>query len=112
MPDRNVPTRRGAGRSLLLTLPILLWSLLMFSRTLAQPGRAPKIAAVATLLFVVALFFQMMRTLETHRWRRYFFVALGFLFPIGFIWDLLALRGSMSMPVERMLSRSEEHTSE
>ena len=104
MPDRNVQTRRGAGRSLLLTLPILLWSLLMFSRTLAQPGRAPKIAAVATLLFVVALFFQMMRTLETHRWRRYFFVALGFLFPIGFIWDLIALRGSMSIPVERMLS--------
>ena len=91
MPDLNVQTRRGAGRSFLLTLPILFWSLLMFSRTLLQPGRAPKIAAAATLVFVVALFFQMMRRLETNRWRRYFFVALGFLFPIGFIWDLIAL---------------------
>src|ERR1035441_2295548 len=104
MPDRNVPTRRGAGRSLLLTLPILLWSLLMFSRGMMEPGRAPKIAGAVTLIFMVALFFQMMRTFETHRWRRYFFVALGFLFPVGFIWQLIALRGSMSIPVERMLS--------
>jgi hypothetical protein len=73
---------------LLLTLPILLWSLLMFSRSMMQPGRAPKLAAAVTLFFMVALFFQMMRTLETHRWRRYFFVA--FLFPVGFIWQLFA----------------------
>ena len=31
-------------------------------------------------------------------------MALGFLFPVGFIWQLVALRGSMSIPVERMLS--------
>ena len=31
-------------------------------------------------------------------------MAVGFLFPIGFIWDLVALRGSMSIPMERMLS--------
>ena len=97
-------TRRGVGRSLALTAPILLWSLLMFSRVMQQPGRAPKLAAAATLIFAVAMFFQMMRTLQTNRWRRYFFVAVGFLFPIGFIWDLVALRGSMSIPVERMLS--------
>ena len=89
---------------MLLTLPILLWSMLMFSRSLAQKASAPKIAALVTLLFGVVLFFQMMRTFETHRWRRYFFVALGFLFPIGFVWDLISLRGTMSIPVERMLS--------
>ena len=105
MPERTLRAApRGWGKSLLLTLPILLWSLLMFSRVAMQPGRAPKLAAAVTLLFMVALFFQMVRTFETHRWRRYFFVALGFLFPIGFIWDLVALRGSMSIPVERMLS--------
>jgi NAD-dependent dihydropyrimidine dehydrogenase PreA subunit len=76
----------------------------MFSRALAQPGLAPKLAAFITLAFVVILFHQMMRTAETNRWRRYFFVALGFLFPIGFVWDLIALRGSMSIPVERMIS--------
>jgi ferredoxin len=105
MANRALPVpRRGAARSLLLTLPVFLWALLMFSRTLAQPGHAPKLAAAVTLVFLTALFFQMMRTFETHRWRRYFFAALGFLFPIGFIWDLISLRGSMSIPVERMLS--------
>ena len=79
MTDRVIHTpRRSIGKSLLLTLPILLWSLLMFSRTMIQPGRAPKLAAAVTLVFMVAMFFQMVRALETHRWRRYFFVALGF----------------------------------
>lgn len=94
--------RRSAGRSLLLTLPMLVWALLMFSRP--EPGVAPRIAAAVTLLFMVTLFYQMMRTYETHRWRRYFFAALGFLFPVGFIWELIALRGTMSIPVERMIS--------
>ncbi len=105
MPERTLRAApRSWAKSLLLTLPILLWSLLMFSRAMMQPGRAPKLAAAVTLLFMVALFFQMVRTFQTYRWRRYFFVAVGFLFPIGFIWDLIALRGSMSIPVERMLS--------
>jgi len=81
---------------------MLVWALLMFSRP--EPGVAPRIAAAVTLLFMVTLFYQMMRTYETHRWRRYFFAALGFLFPVGFIWELIALRGTMSIPVERMIS--------
>ena len=105
MPERTPRAApRSVGKSLVLTLPILVWSLLMFSRAMMQPGRAPKLAAAVTLLFMVALFFQMVRTFETHRWRRYFFVTLGVLFPIGFVWQLIALRGSMSIPVERMLS--------
>lgn len=96
--------RRRIGKSLLLTFPMLLWSLLMFSRTLMLPGAARKIAALAALALMVTLFFLMVRTRQTFRWRRVFFVALGFLFPIGFVWELLALRGSMSIPVERMLA--------
>ena len=105
MADRSRAKRlRTIPRSLLLTLPVLLWSLLMFSQSFGAGGLATRLAAVATLLFMTVLFFQMVRTLETHRWRRYFFAALGFLFPVGFIWDLLALRGSMSISVEKMLA--------
>jgi ferredoxin len=109
MPDEAKPAvrakpRRGIGKSLLLTFPMLLWSLLMFSRTLALPGAARRIAALATLALMVTLFFLMVRRQETYRWRRVFFVALGFLFPLGFIYELLALRGSMSIPVEQMLA--------
>jgi sulfite exporter TauE/SafE len=39
-----------------------------------------------------------LRTRETYRYRRIFFITLGFLFPVGFIWDLIALRSSMSIP--------------
>ena len=53
---------------------------------------------------MTALFFLMMRTGRTYRWRRYFFVALGFLFPVGFIASLIQLRGSMSIPLERMVT--------
>lgn len=95
---------RGIGRSLLLTLPLALWSLLMFTPTLRQAGRDERIAAIATALFMTALFYLMMRTGQTYRWRRIFFVAVGFLFPVGFIAALIAERGTMSIPIERMVS--------
>ncbi len=100
--ERHSP--RTLLRSLLLTLPVLLWALLMFSRALTLPGRSVKVAALLALVFMVTLFFLMMRTWETNRWRRVFFVALGFLFPVGFVWDLIAVRGSMSIPIEEMLA--------
>ena len=98
------PASRGIGRSLLLTLPVALWALLMFSRALGVPGAAVKVAALLTLIFLVTLFFLMVRTRQTNRWRRWFFATLGFLFPIGFIWELIALRGSMSIPMEKMIA--------
>ncbi len=105
MPDHATRSpRRSVRRSLLLTFPVLLWALLMLSRVMGGRGNAPKAAGVLTAVFMAALFFGMVRTYETYRWRRRFFVALGFLFPIGFVWDLLALRGSMTLSVEHMLS--------
>jgi polyferredoxin len=108
MPDQArsialAPPRR-IGRSLLLTVPMALFTLLLFTPVLRQPGRPVKLAALISWTFMIALFFLMMRTRETYRWRRIFFIALGFLFPIGFIWDLIAVRSSMSIPIERMLS--------
>ena len=95
---------RGIGRSILLCVPMALFTLLLFTPVIRQPGRPAKLAALVTWVFMIALFFLMMRTRETYRWRRVFFIALGFLFPVGFIWDLIALRSSMSIPLERMLS--------
>jgi polyferredoxin len=45
----------------------------------------------------------MMKSGETFRPRRVFYVALGFLFPVGFISELIAQRGSMSISMEQML---------
>ncbi len=96
---------RRVGESVLWTLPMALWSLLMFSQGLGR-NHPPslRVASLLSLVFMVVLFYQMVRTRTTYRWRRIFFVALGFLFPVGFVADLLTVRGSMSLPVERILS--------
>jgi polyferredoxin len=100
----NQLVTRGVGRSILLTLPMVLWTLLMFTPGLRQPGAEKHAAAAVTGVFMVGLFYCMMRTGQTYRWRRIFFVALGFLFPVGFIAALVAVRGSMSIPIEHMVS--------
>ena len=71
------PAFRSTGRSLLLTLPMALWSLLMFTPSFMHNGRDSRIGAAAVIVFMTTLFFLMMRTGKTYRWRRWFFVALG-----------------------------------
>ncbi len=101
-PRHGAP--RPLGKSFLLTLPMLLWSLLMFSRSFTQPSRTVKIASIVTMIFMVSLFFVMMRTCSTYRWRRWFFVALGLLFPVGFIHSVMVMRGTMGIPIEEMIA--------
>jgi ferredoxin-type protein NapH len=95
---------RGIGRSILLTLPILLWALLMFARPGSHFDRDTLIAAAVTIVFLVTLFFLMMRTGATYRWRRIFFVSVGVLFPVGFIHNLVLARGTMGIPIEEMIA--------
>ena len=101
---RLAPATRSIGRSALLTGPIFLWSLLMLFRPGAINNRASLLASAITVVFMTALFFAMMRTRTTYRWRRAFFVALGVLFPIEFIHNLLVVRGSMGIPMEEMIA--------
>jgi len=98
MPPRSI------GRSLLLTLPIAVWSLLMFANPQRHLIRSEKVASLITAVFMIALFFLMMRTGSTYRWRRFFFVALGVLFPVGFIHTVMVMRGTMGIPIEEMIA--------
>ena len=98
------PAAHTMARSLLLTLPIVLWSLLMFFHPGTSTEWRSRVAATVTAVFMTVLFFMMMRTGTTYRWRRWFFVALGLLFPVGFIYNLLATRGTMGIPVEEMIA--------
>src|SRR5271157_4294602 len=106
MATKVLPARepRSVVRSLLLTLPIGIWSLLMFTPGFAQANRAQRIASGITIVFMVVLFFMMMRTWATYRWRRWFFVALGVLFPVGFIHTVMVMRGTMGIPIEEMIA--------
>jgi ferredoxin-type protein NapH len=98
------PVPRGVGWSVLLTLPIALWSLLMFFHPGANTDWASQMAAAITTAFMIAMFFMMMRTGTTYRWRRWFFVSVGLLFPIGFIHNVMVMRGSMGIPIEEMIA--------
>lgn len=102
----RLPARvqRSMGRSILLTVPIMLWSLLMFANPGAQRDVKTLIAGSITALFMVLLFYMMMRTGTTYRWRRWFFVSVGLLFPIGFIHEVMVMRGSMGIPIEEMIA--------
>ncbi|HEV2400456.1 MAG TPA: 4Fe-4S binding protein [Candidatus Sulfotelmatobacter sp.] len=106
MATNALPTRppRSIGMSLLLTLPIAIWALLMASAAYGHANRAQWIATVATVLFMIGLFFMMMRTSTTYRWRRWFFVAVGLLFPVGFIHQVMVFRGTMGIPIEEMIA--------
>jgi len=95
---------RSVGRSFLLTLPIALWSALMFAPIFREASRPARIAEVMTGIFMVVLFFMMMRTWSTYRWRRWFFVAMGLLFPVGFIHQVMVMRGTMGIPIEEMIA--------
>ena len=106
MATKVLPARepRSVSRSLLMTLPIALWSFLMFHGWYPRPNHSQLIAGLITAAFMVILFFMMMRTWSTYRWRRWFFVALGLLFPVGFIHTVMVLRGTMGIPIEEMIA--------
>jgi polyferredoxin len=103
-PQTAGPVQRSIGRSILLTLPIMMWSLLMFGNPAAHHDLKTNIAGGITAVFMIALFFMMMRTGTTYRWRRWFFVSVGLLFPIGFIHELIVTRGTMGIPIEEMIA--------
>ncbi len=98
------PAPRSIVRSVLLTLPILVWSLLMFFRPGSSADPSSRIAASFTALFMIVLFFMMMRTGTTYRWRRMFFVSVGLLFPVEFIHQVMVMRGTMGIPIEEMIA--------
>jgi ferredoxin-type protein NapH len=95
---------RSPRRALLLTLPMALWAALLSLRGIMQPNRSLQVASVFTAAFMSVLFFLMMKTSSTYRWRRIFFVALGVLFPVGFIHNVMVLRGTMGIPIEEMIA--------
>jgi hypothetical protein len=101
--NKGRPSSKTWGSSLLWTFPMLIWSLMVFSRGFSHGALAQRMAAVATIIFLAGLFLWMIKSGDTYRPRRVFFVALGFLFPVGFISELIAQRGSMSISLEQMI---------
>ena len=103
-PQLTGPAPRSISRSILLTFPIVIWSLLIFGNPASHNDLKTRVAGGVAAIFLIALFFMMMRTGTTYRWRRWFFVSVGLLFPIGFIHELMVTRGTMGIPIEEMIA--------
>jgi ferredoxin-type protein NapH len=94
----------GWLRALLLSLPMALLTGFLFM----GGGGLPKnlfrfVAEGVTFLFLNTLFFLMVKTGKTDRYRSLFFVVMSLCFVVTFISSLLEMRGSMSLSQENMI---------
>jgi ferredoxin-type protein NapH len=92
------------GKALLISLPMLLLSFLMLSGeggVSKDPLRS--FPFFITLALVNVLFFLMIRTGKTDRYRAVFFITMAVLFVISFIANLLEARGSMALTAGEMI---------
>ncbi len=102
------PNAEGQGpkhllASILLALPMMLLTLMMMGRgiTAADPTRLA--AFVLAFLFVNILFFLMIHTGKTDRYRAALFVPYAAALIISFVCHLLEVRGSMALTRANMI---------
>jgi ferredoxin-type protein NapH len=99
----HITERPGILKTLLLCLPMIIITLLMLSggNPPAEPLRLT--AFLLTFVFINAIFFLMIRTGETDRWRSILFVIYAVCFVISFITHLIEVRGSMAVSEANMI---------
>lgn len=96
---------QGITKSLLLTLPMAVVTAFMLMGPEGPPQEPLRvIPLILTFLFVNATFFLMIHTGRTDRYRAVVFVAMAVFFVIGFVANLIEVRGSMALTSEDMLS--------
>ncbi|MBN1381835.1 MAG: 4Fe-4S binding protein [Deltaproteobacteria bacterium] len=100
MPATQQP---GIGKTLLLCLPMILITAIMLSQGQLPSDPSRVTAFLAAFIFINAIFFLMIRTGETDRWRAILFVTYAVCFVISFITHLIESRGSMAISQANMI---------
>ena len=101
--DASATTKRGLFKTLLLCLPMMLVTFMMLTQGSIPTDGERLFALVVTFLFFNLLFFLMMRTGKTDRFRSILFITLAVSFVISFISNLIEVRGSMSISRASMI---------
>jgi ferredoxin-type protein NapH len=99
------PTAGNLWKSILLALPMVLLTFVFI--TGGQPNfktKADLFAFFITFLFFNYLFFRMLYTGKTDRYRAAGYIALALFFALTFIVNLVKARGSMTFSNETMLA--------
>jgi len=95
---------RSLWRAILVSLPMIFLSLFMTIGGGGLPRRPLQLVSlIMTLALINVVFFMMVFTGKTDRYRAIFFVTMAVLFVVSFISNLLEMRGSMSLSQENML---------
>ncbi len=94
---------RSRGKALLLTLPVSLLTFVLLLGGPTMPRTLPMLLSVlATYVLINVLFYLMVRTGRTDRYRAVLFVTMAVTFVIGFIANLIEMRGSMALSTSDM----------
>ncbi|UCG56594.1 MAG: 4Fe-4S dicluster domain-containing protein [Phycisphaerales bacterium] len=94
---------RSLVKAILLTLPMLLLTGFMLSGVGLPQERMQQVALTITYVFINGMFFLMMYTRRTNRYRSTLFVVYSLCFVISFISNLVETRGSMVLSHEDMV---------
>jgi ferredoxin-type protein NapH len=95
--------RPGVLKTMLLCLPMMFITLLMLSAGKLPTEPLRLTAFLLTFIFINGIFFLMIRTGETDRWRSMLFVLYAVCFVVSFITNLIEVRGSMAISQSNMI---------
>jgi ferredoxin-type protein NapH len=87
----------GVLKTLLLCLPMILITFVLLSHGNPPTEPVRLTAFLLTYGFINLIFFLMIRTGETDRWRAVLFVTLAVCFVISFITNIIEMRGAMAI---------------
>jgi ferredoxin-type protein NapH len=98
-------TQGSVWKSILLTLPMILLILIFIAGGIPDLSTMDKaISFWITLVFLTTLFFLILYTGRTDRYRRIGFVLMALFFALTFIVSLIKERGAMTFNQENLLS--------
>lgn len=100
---KQVPSTTGINKALLLTLPMMLFTAVLLTEGKIPPTITQQLALALTYFFINALFFLMIFTSKTYKYRSIFFIVASICFVLAFITNLIEVRGSMVLSTANML---------
>lgn len=101
--EASVTTKRSLFKTFLLCLPMMLLTFMMLTQGSIPTDGERLFALAATFLFFNLLFFLMVRTGKTDRFRSILFITLAVCFVFSFISNLIVARGSMALSRATMI---------
>jgi ferredoxin len=87
----------GVFKSVLISLPMFFLAILFMFQGSLPEDRYLAAAQTIVFVFVMVMFFLIVYTGKTYNYRLIIFVTVAVMFPVGFITNLVAERGSMSI---------------